>query len=74
MKAENLKDCVDRLLEMAEFFKDSDPTLALERHDTASRVLDFAAYRAYLARTNDGETGGASHRSRNGEREARRRA
>lgn len=74
MKAANLKDSVDRLLEMSEFFKDSDPTLALELRNTASRVLDFVAYREYLARAKDGETGGASHRSRNGEREACARA
>ena len=53
MKAGNLKDCVDKLLEMAEFFKGSDPNLALELRDTASRVLDFVAYRAYLARAKD---------------------
>ena len=70
MKAENLTDCVDRLLEMAEFFKGSDPNLALELRDTASHVLDLVAYREYLARANNGETGGGSHRSRNGERKA----
>lgn len=61
MKAADLKDCVDRFLEMAEFFRNSDPALALELRDTASRVLDFAAYRSYLAHAKDGETGGASH-------------
>lgn len=61
MKAASLKDCVDKLLEMSEFFKGSDPNLALELRNTASRVLDLVAYREYLARTNDGETGGASH-------------
>ena len=61
LKAANLKDCVDRFLEMSEFFRDSDPALALELRNTASRVLDLVAYREYLARTNDGETGGASH-------------
>lgn len=55
MKAANLKDGVDRLLEMSEFFKDSDPTLALNLRDTASRVLDFVAYREYLARAKDGK-------------------
>ena len=60
MKTANLKDCVDKLLEMSEFFKGSDPTLALELRDTASRALDFVAYREYLARTNDGETSGGS--------------
>ena len=70
MKAENLTDCVDKLLEMAEFFKGSDPNLALNLRDTASRALDLVAYREYLARANNGETGGGSHRSRNGERKA----
>lgn len=60
MKAASLKDCVDKLLEMAEFFKGSDPTLALELRDTASRVLDLVAYREYLAHAKDGETGGGS--------------
>lgn len=56
-----LKDSIDRLLEMSEFFKGSDPTLALNLRNTASRALDFVAYQECLARTNDGETGGASH-------------
>lgn len=49
MKAASLKDCVDKLLEMAEFFRNSDPALALNLRDTASRVLDFVAYREHLA-------------------------
>lgn len=53
MKAADLKDCVDRFLEMSEFFKDSDPALALELRNTASRVLDFVAYREYLANKTD---------------------
>lgn len=61
MKSADLKDCVDKLLEMSEFFRNSDPALALELRNTASRVLDLVAYREYLARTKDGETGGASH-------------
>jgi hypothetical protein len=60
MKSADLKDCVDKLLEMSEFFKESDPTLALNLRNTASRVLDFVAYREYLARTKDGETSGGS--------------
>lgn len=49
MKAASLKDCVDKLLEMSEFFKGSDPNLALELRNTASRVLDLVAYRECLA-------------------------
>lgn len=60
MKAASLKDCVDRFLEMSEFFRNSDPALALELRNTASRVLDLVVYREYLARTNDGETSGGS--------------
>jgi hypothetical protein len=60
VKAADLKDCVDKLLEMSEFFKGSDPTLALELRDTASRALDFVMYREYLARTKDGEISGGS--------------
>ena len=70
MEAANLTDCVNKLLEMSEFFKGYDTTLALELRDTASRILDSVAYREYLAQANDSETGGASHRSRNGERKA----
>lgn len=43
-----LKDSIDRLLEMSELFKGSDPNLALKLRDTASRALDFVAYREYL--------------------------
>lgn len=70
MKAANLTDCVDRLLEMSEFFKGSDPNLALELRDTASRVLDFVAYRECLARAKDGETGGGSRYQINPETES----
>lgn len=74
MKSQNLTDGVDKLLEMSVFFKDSDPILALKLRDTASRILDLVAYREYLAHIDNGETGGASHRSRNGEPKACARA
>lgn len=76
LKAANLKDCVDRFLEMSEFFKDSDPALALELRNTASRVLDFVAYREYLAnkRWRNQRRELLSNQSRNGEREACARA
>lgn len=68
MKAASLKDCVDRFLEMSEFFRNSNPALALELRNTASRVLDLVVYREYLAhrkmarlaaRAIDRETGSA---------------
>lgn len=72
-----LKDGIDRLLEMSEFFKGSDPNLALKLRDTASRALDFVAYREYLAqrkRWRNQRRELLSNQSRNGEREACARA
>ena len=72
-KPVNLNDRIRELLEMSEYFKETDKVLAWQLRQTANRILDWLAYeqsqRGALLST-DGETGGASHRSRNGEREA----
>lgn len=72
-KPVSLNDRINELLEMSEYFKETDKVLAWQLRQTANRILDWLAYeqsqRGALLLT-DGETGGVSHRSRNGEREA----
>lgn len=84
-KPVSLNDRIHELLEMSEYFKETDKVLAWQLRQTANRILDWIAYeqsqRGALLLTAssigfacDGETGGVSHRSRNGEREASARA
>ena len=72
-KPVNLNDRIHELLEMSEYFKETDKVLAWQLRQTANRILDWLAYeqsqRGALL-SNDGETGGVSHRSRNGEPKA----
>ena len=79
-KPVNLNDCIHELLEMSEYFKETDKVLAWMLRQTANRILDWLAYEqsqrgelrltaSSIGFTHDGETGGRGHRSANGERE-----
>ena len=80
-KPVSLNDRINELLEMSEYFKETDKVLAWQLKQTANRILDWIAYEqsrrgallltaSSIGFTTDGETGGGSHGSRNGEREA----